>query len=709
MPVTININNLSLVHRASGGVSSATLPDVCVTAEGAPVPFDNVALSRDLEGGTRSVFVDGGHSAATLRSIFARSTGDEPGPQGGVRSGVHRAEASFLTSSPNVRIEGHPASRLTDKMLHNHGNTLNASGVKQDPARKLSGKKGKGARARAKDEVETLFVEVRDAVTKKIVHGPVTVMLGVGKAKRGATSRGTSAKVAFHSVKKNKPHKLAAIHTCYPEGYGEIKVTKNKQKAVIFVQREKLRDVAKAKAARVGVRLNVKVADWKAPIDRNNCGPAEQWDLAKEEFDDVVIATFWSSEQPTAAADPNFGRALAAKAVAAGEGLGIEGTPLFWAAPGKKAKPTDWRPNPEWVETLPEYANPDPEVRRRAALERVKAYITSVLTKVTGVSRWVVINEPMNVICRANSGSSAFLRALMPSAVDKSIKLSKAERRKLDETNRERKRKGKRPLKPPAFLELTDKAIESMVEIIELAHSLADNSLLIIGDYGNEGWDGKSNMIGMRGHHFYRFVSRIRGMLLARGNTKAVGMLRAGFQAHLRSGGQLGSLAAKEPLDFRPSSIRKQVARFKKLGIPCVVTECDLELPSPPKWKSNKYKSLAEEHAALGKTNPAKYFANKKRRTIYEAAFKIQREMARDALAALLSAGNVESFVWWSPDDDLAEAHGGTNFRYHGYLLHRYIGCKKCGASIKVQGRYKKPKYWGAVAAFKGPRSAGRI
>jgi hypothetical protein len=31
MSVTININGLSLIHKDSGGVSSATLPDVCVT------------------------------------------------------------------------------------------------------------------------------------------------------------------------------------------------------------------------------------------------------------------------------------------------------------------------------------------------------------------------------------------------------------------------------------------------------------------------------------------------------------------------------------------------------------------------------------------------------------------------------------------------------------------------------------------------------
>lgn len=701
MTVTININGLSLIHRASRGVSAATLPDVCLTKEGAPVPFENVAFSRDLAAGTRSVRVDGGNPAANARAVFAHSTGDDPGARGGVASGVHKAEASFLTHSPNVRLEGRPACRLTDKMLHNHGNTLNASGETQPPVKKA---RGKGAQD--KDKVEKLLVEIRDAVTKKIVHAPVAVRLVAGKTKRLSSSRNRKGQVVFQLVKK-RTYEIIAIHPCYPEAYGKVKVTKNKQKAVVYVQREKLRDVANAKGTRVGVRLNVKVTDWSKPMDRTNCGPPDQWDIAKEEFNDVVIATFWSSEQGDPNKVPDFGRANAVKAVAGQEGLGVEGTPLFWAAPGMSAPDSkDWRPNPAWIEKLPEYGNPDPEVRRRAALDRVKAFMQEALTKVQGVSRWVVINEPMNVICRANSGSSAFLKAIMPSAPDRTIKLSRKEKRELAETNRKRKKKGLTPRKPPTFLELTGKAIESLVEMVEHAHALAPNSLLIVGDYGIEGWDGKSGTLGMRGHHYYRMISRMKKLLLARGKASAVAKLRVGFQAHLRSGGQLGSLAAKEPLDFRPSSIRKQVRRFKKLGIPCVVTECDLELPSVKHKK--RYKSLAFEHAALGKTNPAAYFANRARRKVYEGAFRTQRDLARDAIASLLDAGNLESLVWWSPDDDLAEAHGGTNFRYHGYLLHRYVGCSKCGAAMKVQGRYKKPKYWGTVAAFKAPRKASQ-
>ena len=53
MPVTINVNRLSLVHEQSGGVSAATLPNVCATPDVGLVPYPSTALSKDLAGGSR--------------------------------------------------------------------------------------------------------------------------------------------------------------------------------------------------------------------------------------------------------------------------------------------------------------------------------------------------------------------------------------------------------------------------------------------------------------------------------------------------------------------------------------------------------------------------------------------------------------------------------------------------------------------------------
>ena len=134
MSVTINVNNLSLVHKGSGGVSVATLPDVCKTPPNSiPVPYPNVALSSNLAKGTTTVKADGGNMCANSGSQFSRSTGDEPGALGGVKSGTFAREATWITYSFDVKLEGKGACRLTDKMFQNHQNTVNMAGVLQKP------------------------------------------------------------------------------------------------------------------------------------------------------------------------------------------------------------------------------------------------------------------------------------------------------------------------------------------------------------------------------------------------------------------------------------------------------------------------------------------------------------------------------------------------------------------------------------------------
>jgi hypothetical protein len=150
--VTVSVNGLSLVHENSGGVSTATLPDVCATPPTqAPVPYPNVARSRDLVGGSSLVRADGGHAVATGGSRFARSSGGEPGSGGGVSSGSTCAEASFLTHSFDVMIEGRGACRLTDKMLHNRGNTIDCAGVQQPPVGRRATARHRGPKRKKAD------------------------------------------------------------------------------------------------------------------------------------------------------------------------------------------------------------------------------------------------------------------------------------------------------------------------------------------------------------------------------------------------------------------------------------------------------------------------------------------------------------------------------------------------------------------------------
>lgn len=136
MPDTIIINNLSISHKASGGVSTATLPDVCKTPSPGgpvPVPYPNVSMSNMLSKGTTTVKVDGGNMAAIKGSEYSLSTGDEPGVAGGVKSSVFKKESTWITYSFDVKMDGKNVCRLTDKKFHNHQNTVNLAGDIEPP------------------------------------------------------------------------------------------------------------------------------------------------------------------------------------------------------------------------------------------------------------------------------------------------------------------------------------------------------------------------------------------------------------------------------------------------------------------------------------------------------------------------------------------------------------------------------------------------
>lgn len=137
MPVTIKVNgtNLSLVHKFSNGISTATIPDVCKTpTPGGPVPmpYPNIAQSITLSNGTTTVKGDK-TMAANKGSKFALSNGDQPGTIGGVKSNVFIKEATWILYSFDVKMDGKNAARFTDKMFHNSENAANLSGAINPP------------------------------------------------------------------------------------------------------------------------------------------------------------------------------------------------------------------------------------------------------------------------------------------------------------------------------------------------------------------------------------------------------------------------------------------------------------------------------------------------------------------------------------------------------------------------------------------------
>lgn len=130
MPATVIVNNLTVVHKASGG-SSIAAPDVCKTPTPGgpvPVPYVNAALSRDTAKGSRQVRVDG-HSIMLKSSHFSTSSGDEPGTLGGLVSGKTRGKAYPRSYSFDVKVEGQPVFRFTDMMVQNSGSPGNAAGI----------------------------------------------------------------------------------------------------------------------------------------------------------------------------------------------------------------------------------------------------------------------------------------------------------------------------------------------------------------------------------------------------------------------------------------------------------------------------------------------------------------------------------------------------------------------------------------------------
>jgi len=136
MPITININNLTLCHKGSNGTAIATIPDVCKTpappGPPVPIPYPNIAMSSDLLQGTTTVSADGAQICAITGSQFVKSTGDEPGVAGGVASSTFIKEATWMLYSFDVILDGQNACRLTDKMFMNHQNTVCMGGLLQE-------------------------------------------------------------------------------------------------------------------------------------------------------------------------------------------------------------------------------------------------------------------------------------------------------------------------------------------------------------------------------------------------------------------------------------------------------------------------------------------------------------------------------------------------------------------------------------------------
>ena len=125
MGVTVSANNMTVVHKGSGGVTIA-FPDVCKTPSPGgpiPIPYPNIAKSSDTAKGAKKVKCDG-KPVCLKDSNFSTSVGDEAGTAGGgMASSKTKGKAEFINFSFDVKIEGKNVPRAFDMMLHNNKNT----------------------------------------------------------------------------------------------------------------------------------------------------------------------------------------------------------------------------------------------------------------------------------------------------------------------------------------------------------------------------------------------------------------------------------------------------------------------------------------------------------------------------------------------------------------------------------------------------------
>ncbi len=119
--MSVYINGRTAVHAASAGVINAISVNYTGVTQ-TPQAYPSSAFSKDITNAAKTVFVNG-YPIGHAHSYFARSYGDQAGTGGGIYSGTVSGKASFLTSSPNVFIEGLSAVRANDLMTSNGGNT----------------------------------------------------------------------------------------------------------------------------------------------------------------------------------------------------------------------------------------------------------------------------------------------------------------------------------------------------------------------------------------------------------------------------------------------------------------------------------------------------------------------------------------------------------------------------------------------------------
>ncbi|MGI4814936.1 MAG: DUF4150 domain-containing protein, partial [Janthinobacterium lividum] len=97
-----------------------------------PLPYTSIGTTQDASSFSKKVFV-GGSPALNTGDKISRTTGDEPGLEGGVISGTTSGPVKPLMGSGKVKVDGQPAALHTLPTGQN-GSPPNALGSAQTPS-----------------------------------------------------------------------------------------------------------------------------------------------------------------------------------------------------------------------------------------------------------------------------------------------------------------------------------------------------------------------------------------------------------------------------------------------------------------------------------------------------------------------------------------------------------------------------------------------
>ena len=190
------VNGLSAVTSGSSGILM-TSPDVCKTTCGpatVPIPYPNIAESKDLASGSTSVMIEG-NPVCLESSTFAKSTGDESGDQKGTVSNTIQDEAKPGLFSPTVFIEGKAIVRNTDIFTSNKMNT--------PPAPVMQAQVGPGVGSSSEYELQEFSQQLNIELAEQDDGEALDFILGHQLIVIANTADGKNVQRQIHQVEGN--------------------------------------------------------------------------------------------------------------------------------------------------------------------------------------------------------------------------------------------------------------------------------------------------------------------------------------------------------------------------------------------------------------------------------------------------------------------------------------------------------------------------